>query len=150
MELPFDESVGTTETSSHRANDTPSLSQLLEERTPSTQSVVTRVGFSSSFFELLELKMPMFGSTLGGKAGTSGTSDQTGEGASKGARPKEGTDQGAVSSDPQNDAMLRESSPHQSPPGLQNTRDCFTLLFGVQVMPLLGNGTELPVLPPYT
>ena len=52
VELPFDESVGTdvlsTETSSHRANDTPSLSQLLEERTPSTQSVVTRVGFSSS------------------------------------------------------------------------------------------------------
>ena len=40
MESPFDESVGTdissTETSSHRANDTPSLSQLLEERTPST------------------------------------------------------------------------------------------------------------------
>ena len=70
VESLFDESVGTdvlsTETLSHRANDTPSLSQLLEERTPSTQSVVTHVRFSSSFFELLESKMPMFGSMSGG------------------------------------------------------------------------------------
>ena len=73
----------------------------------------------------------------------SGASDQTGKGALKGARSKEGLDQGAVSSDPQNDAMSRESSPHQSPPGLQNTRDCFTLLFGVQVTPLLGSSTAL-------
>ena len=153
VESPFDESIGTDissmETSSHRANDTPSLSQLLEERTLSTQSVVTRVRFSSSFFELLESKMPMFGSTSGGKAGMSSTSDQTSKGASKEARPKEGADQGAASSDPQNDTMSRESCPHQSPPGLQNTRDCFALHFGVQVMPLLGNGTKSPVLPPY-
>ena len=153
VESPFDESVGTDvssmETSNHRANNTPSLSQLLEERTPSTQSVVTRVRFSSSFFELLESKMPMFGSTSGGKAGTSGTSNQTGKGTLKGARSKEGADQGAISSDPQNDATSRESSPHRNPPGLQNTRDRFALLFGVQVMPLLGNGTELPVLLPY-
>ena len=97
MESPFDESIGTDissmETSSHRANNTPSLSQLLDERTPSTQSVVTRVGFNSSFFKLLELEMPMFGSTSGGKAGTSGTSDQTSKGASKGARSQEGADQ---------------------------------------------------------
>ena len=57
VESLFDENVGTDisskETSSHRANNTPSLSQLLEERTPSTQSVVTCVRFSSSFFELL-------------------------------------------------------------------------------------------------
>ena len=135
VESPFDESVGTDvssmETSSHRANDTPLLSQLLEERTPSTQSVVTHVRFSSSFFELLESKMPMFGSTSGSKAGTSGTSYETGEGTSKGARSKEGADQGAMSSDPQNDATLRESSPHQNLPGLQNTRDRFALLFGV-------------------
>ena len=153
MESLFDENVVTdissTETLSHRANNTPLLSQLLEERTLSTQSVVTHVGFSSSFFELLESKMPMFGSTSGGKAGMSGTSDQTDKGTSKGARSKEGTDQGAMRPDPQNDAMLRESSPHQSPPGLQNTKHHFALLFGVQVMPLLGNGTELPVLPPY-
>ena len=44
--------------------------------------------------ELLELKMPMFGSTSGGKAGMSSTSNQTGEGT------KEGADQGAISSDP--------------------------------------------------
>ena len=153
VESPFDESVGTdissTETSSDRANNTPSLSQLLEERTPSTQSVVSRVRFSSSFFELLELKMPMFGSMSGGKAGMSGTSNQTGEGASKGARSKEGADQGAMSSDPQNDATSRESSPHRNPPGLQNTRGHFALLYGVQVMPLLGNGTKSPILPPY-
>ena len=153
MESLFDESVGTDvlsmETLSHRANNTPSLSQLLEERTPSTQSVVTCVRFSSSFFELLESKMLMFGSMSGGKAGMSGASNQTSEGALKGARSKEGADQGAMSSDPQNDATLRESSPHRNPPGLQNTRDCFALLFGVQVTPLLGNGTELPVLPPY-
>ena len=79
----------------------------------------------------------------------SGTSDQTSKGTSKGARPKEGADQGAVSSDSQIDAILRESSPHQRPPGLQNTRDHFALLFGVQVTPLLGNGTESPVLLPY-
>ena len=91
----------------------------------------------------------MFGSMSGGKAGMSGTSNQTGEGASKGARSKEGADQGAVSSDPQNDATSRESSPHRNLPGLQNTRDHFTLLFGVQVTPLLGNGTESPVLLPY-
>ena len=91
----------------------------------------------------------MFGSTLGGKAGMSSASDQTSEGGSKGARSKEGADQGAMSSDPQNDATSRESSPHQNSPGLQNTRDHFALLFGVQVMPLLGNGTESPVLLPY-
>ena len=73
------------------------------------------VGFNSSFFELLESKMPMFGSTSGGKAGMSGASDQAGEGALKGARTKDGTDQGAVSSDPQNDAMSRESSPPSKP-----------------------------------
>ena len=55
--------------------------------------------------------MPMFGSMLGGKAGMSSTSNQTGGGALKGARSKEGADQGAMSSDPQNDPMLRESSP---------------------------------------
>ena len=154
MELLFDESVGTDvllmETSSHRANDTPSLSQLLEERTLSTQSVVTRVRFSNSFFELIESKMPMFGSMSGGKAGAFGTSDKTGKSASKGARSKEGTDQGAMGPDPHNNnATSSESSPHQSLSGLQNIRDRFALLFGGQVMPLLGNGTELPVLPPH-
>ena len=98
MESPFDESVGTNvlsmETLNHRANDTNSLSRLLEERTPSTQSVVTHSRISSSFFKLLELKMPMFWSMSGGKSGTSGTSDQTGEGTSKAARSKEGEDQG--------------------------------------------------------
>ena len=88
----------------------------------------------------------MFWSMSGGKAGKPSTSDHTGKGASKGARSKEGADQGATSPDPHNDATLRESSPHQSLPSLQNTRDHFTLLFGIQVTPLLGNGTKSPVL----
>ena len=133
MESPFDDSVGTDVSSmeilSHRANDTPSLSQLLEERTLSTQSVVTRVRISSSFFELLESKMPMFGSMLGGKAGTSGTSNQTGEGASKGARSKEGADQGAMSSDPQNETTLRKSSPPSKPARSTKHQRSFCLTF---------------------
>ena len=102
MKSPFDQSVGTnvSSTDANRANNTPLLSQLLEERTLSTQSVVTHVRFSSSFFELLESKMPMFGSMFGGKASTSGTSQQTSKGTLKGAKPKEGADQGAASSEP--------------------------------------------------
>ena len=41
----------------------------------------------------------------------SSTSDQTSKGASKGVRSKESADEGAMSSDPQNDATSRESSP---------------------------------------
>ena len=40
--------------------------------------------------------MPMFGSMSGGRASMSGASDQTSESSSKGARPNEGTDQGAL------------------------------------------------------
>ena len=98
--VPSGENIGTdilsTETPSHRANDTPSLLQLLEERIPLMQSVVTCVRFSKSFFELIQSKMPMFGSISGGKSSASGTSDQTGKSASKGARSKEGADQGAM------------------------------------------------------
>ena len=79
----------------------------------------------------------------------SGTLDQTSEGTLKGARPKEGTDQGATSPDPHNDTTSRESSHYQSLLDLQNIRDCFTLLFGVQVMPLLANGAESTVLRQY-
>ena len=74
MESPSDKCVGTTapstQTSMHRAiSGTPSLQQLLEERTPSTQTIVTRVGFRESFNTVLETTMPMFGSTSGGKSG---------------------------------------------------------------------------------
>ena len=94
--------------------------------------------------------MPMFGSTSGGKSGASGTSNQTGKSASKGTRSKEGSDQGALDPDPHNSNVTsREMSPHQSPLSPQNTRDCFAFLFGVQVMALLGNETESPVLPLY-
>ena len=53
----------------------------------------------------------MFGSMLGGKAGTSGAFDQTGKGAVKGARSKEGVDQGATIPDPQNDSMSGSCPP---------------------------------------
>ena len=155
MESPSGMSIGTevssTETSGHRANDRPSLSQLLEQRTALTQSNVTCVGFSNSFFALIESKMLMFGSMSGRKSGASSTSDQTSESALKGARPKEDTDQGAMGPDHHNSNVTsRETSPHQSPSSQQNTRDRFSLHFGVQVMPLLGNQTKLLVLPCYT
>ena len=94
--------------------------------------------------------MPMFGSISGGKSGASGTSNQTSKSALKEGRYKEGADQGAMGPDPHNsDVTSRETSLHQSLSSPQNTRDRFALLFGVQVMPLLGNGTEPPVLPSY-
>ena len=75
MESSSDECVGTTAPSMQTSirgaiSGTPSLQQLLEERTPSTQTVVTRVGFRESFYTVLETTMPRFGSTSGGKSGT--------------------------------------------------------------------------------
>ena len=75
MESSSDKCVGTAvlcmQISIHGAiSGTPSLQQLLEERTPSTQTVVTRVGFCESFYTALETNMPMYGSTSGGKSGT--------------------------------------------------------------------------------
>ena len=79
---------------------TPSFQQLLEERTPSTQTVVTRVGFRKSFYTVLETTMPMFGSTSGGKSGTASAPEKEDAAASKGAKSKEDTDRGAACSKP--------------------------------------------------
>ena len=74
MESSSDECIGTatpsTQTSIHGAiSGIPSLQQLLEERNPSTQTVVTPVRFRESFYAILQTTMPMFGSTFGGKSG---------------------------------------------------------------------------------
>ena len=97
MESSSDECVGTAapsmQTSIHGAiSGIPSLQQLLEERTPSTQTIVTRVGFCESFYTVLETTMPMFGSTSGGKSGMASAPEKEDVAASKGTKPKEDTD----------------------------------------------------------
>ena len=117
MESSSDECVGTatpsTQTSIHGTiSGTPSLQQLLEERTQSTQTVVTHVGFRELFITVLETTMPMFGSTSGGKSGTASAPEKEDAAASKGAKSKEDADCGATCSDPcHNESMSRETSP---------------------------------------
>ena len=67
----------------------------------------------------------------------------------KGAKSKEDTDRGAACSDPRNDkSMSREMSPQRSPSNLR-TRECFALLFGVEVAPTIEDGVGLHILPAY-
>ena len=154
MESLSDECVGTTtpsmQISIHGAiSGTPSLQQLLEERTPSTQTVVTHVGFCESFYTALETNMPMYGSTSGGKFGMASTPEREDAAASKGAKSKEDADQGAACPDPHNDeSTLRETSPQQSPSN-PCTRECFALLFGVEVTPTVEDGVGSHILPAY-
>ena len=149
-----DECVGTTapstQTSIHRAiSGTPSLQQLLEERTPSTQTIVTRVGFHESFYTVLETTMPMFGSTSGGKSGTATAPEKEDAAASKGAKSKEYTDRGAACSDPCHDeSMSRETSPQRSPSNLR-AREHFALLYGVEVAPTVEDRVGSHILPAY-
>ena len=105
MESLSDKCVGTatpsTQTSIHGAiSGTPSLQQLLEERTLSTQTIVTCVGFHKSFYTVLETTMPMFGSTSGGKSGMASAPEKEDTAASKGAKSKEDADHGAACSNP--------------------------------------------------
>ena len=105
VESLSDKCVGTaalsTQTSIHGAiSGTPSLQQLLEERTPSTQTVVTRVGFRKLFYTILETTMPMFGSTSGGKSGVASAPEKEDTVALKGAKSKEDADWGATCSNP--------------------------------------------------
>ena len=94
VESSSDECIGTatpsTQTSIHGAiSGTPSLQQLLDERTPSTQTIVTCVGFRESFYTILETTMPMFRSTSGAKSGMASTPEKEDTVASKGAKSKE-------------------------------------------------------------
>ena len=154
MESSSDECVGTaalsTQTSIHGAiSGTQSLQQLLEERTPSTQTVVTRVGFRESFYTILETTMPMFWSTSGGKSGRASAPEKEDTAALKGAKSKEDADRGAACSDPyHNESTLRETSPQRSPSNL-HTRECFALLFGVEVTPTIEDGVGLHILSTY-
>ena len=67
----------------------------------------------------------------------------------KGAKSKEDADHGATCSDPHHDeSMSRETSPQRSPSNLC-TRECFALLFGVEVTPTVEDGVGSHILPTY-
>ena len=155
MESSSDECIGTaapsTQTSIHGAiSGTPSLQQLLEERTLSTQTIVTHVGFRKLFYTVLETTMPMFGSTSRGKSGTASVPEKKDAAASKGVKSKEDADHGAACSNPcHNKSMSREMSPQRSPSNLR-TREHFALLFGVEVTPTIEDGVRSHILPTYT
>ena len=69
--------------------------------------------------------------------------------ASKGTKPKEDADRGATCSDPCHDeSTSRETSPVRSPSNLC-TRECFALLFGVEVAPTVEDGVRSHILPTY-
>ena len=69
--------------------------------------------------------------------------------ASKGAKSKEDADRGAACSDPCHDeSLLRETSPQRSLSNLC-TRECFALLFGVEVTPTIEDGVGSHILPTY-
>ena len=117
MESLSDKCIGnaapSTQISIHWAiSGTPSLQQLLEERTLSTQTVVTHVGFHESLYTILETNMPVYGSTSGGKSGVASTPGKEDAAASKGARSKEDADRGAACPNPHSDeSTSREMSP---------------------------------------
>ena len=154
MQSSSDECVGTATPSMQTSidgaiSDTQSFQQLLEERTPSTQTIVTRLGFLESFYTVLETTMPMFGSTSGGESGVASAPEKEDTAASKGAKSKEDADHGATCSNPHHDkSMLRETSPQRSLSNL-HTREHFTLLFGVEVAPTIEDGVRSHILPTY-
>ena len=91
----------------------------------------------------------MFGNTSGGKSGVASSPEKDHTTASKGARSKEDADQGAASPNPHNDeSTSRETSPQWSPSNLC-TRECFALLFGVEVIPTIEDGAGSHILPAY-
>ena len=69
--------------------------------------------------------------------------------ASKGVKSKEDADRGAACSDPRhNESTSRETSPQRSPSNLR-TRECFALLFGVEVTTTVEDGVGSHILPAY-
>ena len=98
-------------------------------------NVVTRVRFRHSLYESYNADMPLFGSGSGGAAGMTGASTRSEDETSRGARLKEDTGEGTMSSaSPRNaDDTSRESSPQRSPPDKIRKQDRYALLFGVQV-----------------
>ena len=93
--------------------------------------------------------MQMFGSTTGGKSGTASAPEKDDEAASKGAKAIEDADHGATCSNHcRDESMSRETSPKQSPSNLC-TRECFALLFGVEVTPTIEDSVGSHILPTY-
>ena len=93
--------------------------------------------------------MSMFGSTTGGKSGMASAPEKDDEAASKGAKAKEDADRAATCSDHRHDeSMSREASPQQSLSNLC-TRECFALLFGIEVAPTIEDGIGSHILPAY-
>ena len=93
--------------------------------------------------------MPMFGSTTGGKSGTASAPEKDDEATSKGAKAKEDADHGAACSDHCHDkSTSRETSPQRSSSNLC-TRECFALLFGIEVTPTIEDGIRSHILPTY-
>ena len=78
-------------------------------------NVVTHVGFCHSLYKSNNADMPLFGSGSGGAAGATGASTRSEDETSRGARLKEDTGKGAMSSaSPRNiDDTSRESSPRE-------------------------------------
>ena len=67
----------------------------------------------------------------------------------KGAKSKEDADCGATCSDARHDeSTSRETFPQRSLANLC-TRECFALLFGVEVTPTIEDGVRLHILPAY-
>ena len=94
--------------------------------------------------------MPMFGSTSRGKSDAASAPEKEDTAALKGAKSKEDADCGAACSDSRYDeSMLRETSPQRSLSNL-HTRECFALLFGVEVTPTIEDGVGSHILPTYT
>ena len=84
--------------------------------------------------------MPMFGSTTRGKSGVASALKKDDEATSKGAKAKEDADRGAACSNHHhNKNTSRKTSPQRSPSNLC-TRECFALLFGVEVTPTIEDG----------
>ena len=84
----------------------------------------------------------MLGSTSGGKSGAANTPEKEDATALKGARPKEDTDRGTMCPNPNNDeSTSRETFLQQSPSNL-HTRECFALLFPVEVIPTIEDGVR--------
>ena len=87
----------------------------------------------------------MFGSVSKGKSGTSSTQEKEDITACEGARPKE--DHGVVVPDPWNDDV-KGHIPPRSPSDLHN-RECHTLPFGVEAVPVMQEGVGSYMLPAY-
>ena len=93
----------------------------------------------------------MFGSTTGGKSGAASAPEKDDEATSKGAKAKEDADHGAACSNHCHDESMSshvKTSPQRSQSNL-HTRECFALLFGIEVTPTIEDGVGSHIQPTY-